>query len=58
MKKWHWIALGNFNSSFTNSRIYFFADYPKEHWWSYVPAFYILWGFVGCVGIIYIQMAW
>lgn len=55
MKKWHWILLGFITLVTLFAEFVLLADYPKKHWWSYVPAFYILWGFVGCVAIIYIS---
>ncbi len=29
--------------------------HAEEHWWSSIPAFYALWGFVGCVVIIFVS---
>ncbi len=53
MKRWHWIALGIL------TLISLIAEFTivehGKHWWSHVPAFYILWGFIGCVAIIYIS---
>ncbi len=55
MKKWHWISLAFITLISLFIEFIFLADHPKEHWWNYIPAFYILWGFAGCVGIIYIS---
>lgn len=55
MKKWHWTVLAFLTLISLIVEFVFLTDHPKEHWWSYIPAFYIHWGFVGCVGIIYIS---
>ena len=55
MKKWHWLILALITLATLVAEFVFLADYPKEHWWSYIPAFYIFWGFVGCAGIIFIS---
>ena len=65
MKRWHWVALilmailslvGEYMVTHTHSH----AETPGhdavqahvQHWWSGVPAFYILFGFIGCVLLI------
>ncbi|MBS3943883.1 MAG: hypothetical protein KGZ42_00160 [Melioribacter sp.] len=55
MIKLHWILLGVITLISILADFVFLADYPNKHWWSYIPAFYIIWGFIGCVGIIYIS---
>ncbi|MEL7835200.1 hypothetical protein [Fodinibius sp. Rm-B-1B1-1] len=54
MKKWHWIALGIVFLISLILEFTFLADYDS-HWWNHIPAFYAIWGFVGCVAIIYIS---
>jgi len=55
LKKSHWLILALITLATLVAEFVFLADYPKEHWWSYIPAFYILWGFVGCAAIIFIS---
>jgi hypothetical protein len=54
MKKWHWIALGVLTLISLIVEFTMLADY-KSHWWNHIPAFYALWGFIGCVVIIYVS---
>ncbi|MDZ7658635.1 hypothetical protein [Fodinibius sp.] len=54
MKKWHWISLGIVFIISLVLEFTFLSGYDS-HWWNHIPAFYALWGFVGCVGIIYIS---
>lgn len=54
MKTWHWIALGIITVISLILEFTFLADYDS-HWWNRVPGFYIYWGFIGCVAIIYIS---
>jgi len=54
MKKWHWIALGIV--FFISLVLEFgFMTIKDPHWWNSIPAFYGIWGFLGCVAIIYIS---
>lgn len=53
MKTWHWIALG----ILTGVSVVLELSYPTdaehhEFWWSSIPLFYMLYGFVGCVLLI------
>lgn len=54
MKTWHWIALGILTVISLILEFTLLADY-KSHWWNYIPGFYIIWGFVSCVLMIYIS---
>ena len=54
MKKWHWIAMAVLTVISLIVEFTYLADY-KSHWWNYVPAFYIIWGFVSCAVIIYVS---
>ncbi|MDZ7690576.1 MAG: hypothetical protein U5K69_05480 [Balneolaceae bacterium] len=54
MKTWHWIALGILFLISLILEFVYLADY-SSHWWNHIPAFYAIWGFVGCVAIIYIS---
>ena len=52
MKTWHWIALillilASLVVEFT------MLSGHSSHWWSHVPAFYIIWGFLSCVVLTY-----
>ncbi len=54
MKTWHWIALGVITLISLILEFTVLADYDK-HWWDAIPAFYIIWGFISCVLIIYVS---
>lgn len=53
MKKWHWIILGILFLITLVLEFTYLADYDS-HWWNSVPAFYAIFGFVGCIVIIYV----
>jgi len=54
MKTWHWVALGILTVISLLLEFTFLADYDS-HWWNSIPGFYIIWGFLGCVAIIYVS---
>lgn len=54
MKTWHWIALGLLTLITLILEFTVLADYDS-HWWDSIPAFYIIWGFISCVLIIYVS---
>ncbi|MCG2588311.1 MAG: hypothetical protein GVY07_10360 [Bacteroidetes bacterium] len=54
MKTWHWVALGILTVISLILEFTFLADYDS-HWWNSIPGFYIIWGFLGCVAIIYVS---
>ena len=54
MKTWHWIALGILTVISLVLEFVFLADYDS-HWWNAIPGFYIYWGFLSCVVIIYVS---
>jgi uncharacterized membrane protein (DUF485 family) len=54
MKTWHWIALGVLTVISLIFEFVFLADYDS-HWWNAIPGFYIIWGFLSCVVIIYVS---
>ncbi|MBI4536234.1 MAG: hypothetical protein HY708_08140 [Ignavibacteriae bacterium] len=51
MKLWHWMALAVV--SFASLVAEFTMEHHSDEWWSSIPAFYILFGFVGCGVIIF-----
>jgi len=53
MKNWHWIVLGILFLVTLVLEFTYLADYDS-HWWNSVPAFYALFGFIGCIAIIYV----
>jgi len=53
MKNWHWIILGLLFLVTLVFEFTYLADYDS-HWWNSIPAFYALFGFVGCIVIIYV----
>lgn len=54
MKKWHWIILGILT---VISLIVEFTmvEHHGDHWWSHIPAFYIILGLAGSSAIIFIS---
>lgn len=54
MKTWHWIALGIITVISLILEFVFLSDYDS-HWWNAIPGFYIIWGFLSCVVIIYVS---
>lgn len=54
MKTWHWIALGVLTIISLIVEFTLLADYAS-HWWNHIPAFYAIWGFIGCAVIIYVS---
>ncbi|MEX0638829.1 MAG: hypothetical protein WDZ29_07055 [Balneolaceae bacterium] len=53
MKQWHWILLGILLLASLILEFTVLAGYDS-HWWNSVPAFYAIWGFLSCIGIIYV----
>ena len=56
MKTWHWIALGILTLASIIIEFFFISGHD-EHWWSAVPIFYIIFGFIGCAVIIIVSKA-
>lgn len=54
MKKWHWITLGVLAVISLIVEQTMLAHH-NSHWWNAIPGFYIIWGFVSCVAIIYVS---
>jgi hypothetical protein len=54
MKTWHWIALGALTVGSLALQL-FGPEHPHPHAWDRIPAFYALYGFVGCILIIVIS---
>lgn len=57
MKRWHWAALIILTVVSLIVEFFFIGDHD-EHWWSSIPAFYILFGFAGCALIIFLSKAY
>lgn len=55
MKKWHWIALGVMLFITLILEFTLLAGYDS-HWWNKIPAFYMIWGFIGSVALIFISL--
>lgn len=54
MKTWHWITLGILILISLILEFTYLAEYDS-HWWNAIPGFYMIWGFLGCVAIIYVS---
>lgn len=52
MKTWHWIVLGVLIALTLVAEFTVLAGYDS-HWWNHIPAFYALFGFIGCVVFIF-----
>ena len=50
MKQWHWAFLFLLTAA---SLVVEFNIEHSDHWWGAIPAFYILFGFAGCIAIIF-----
>lgn len=50
MKKWHWILLAVATAA--SLVVEFTMHHDANHWWSSIPMFWIIFGFVGCSLII------
>jgi hypothetical protein len=57
MKRWHWAALIILTFISLIGEFFFLGEY-EEHWWSIIPGFYIIFGFIGCVLIIILSKAY
>lgn len=53
MKKIHWIILGILFVITLGFEFTALSGYDS-HWWNSIPAFYAIFGFVGCVSIVYV----
>lgn len=56
MKTWHWITLAAITVASTALQL-FGPKSAHPHAWDIVPAFYALFGFVGCILIIVVSKA-
>lgn len=54
MKPAHWIALGLLAVASLVVELTVLRGHGT-HWWNAIPGFYILWGFLSCVLIIYVS---
>ncbi len=54
MKTWHWLALGILTLISLILEFTLLSGYDS-HWWNKIPGFYIIWGFISCILIIYIS---
>ena len=54
---WHWIVLGVIALISVFVEINMPHDPAHDYWWGRIPAFYILYGFAGCVLIILVSKA-
>jgi hypothetical protein len=52
MKKWHWIGLSLLTLSSLVVEFSTHHDSGHHHWWNQIPAFWILFGFAGCLALI------
>ncbi|MDI6765354.1 MAG: hypothetical protein QME52_00755 [Bacteroidota bacterium] len=58
MKRWHWISLGILTIISIIVELTMVSETEHgTHWWSVIPLFYILFGFVGCVVIVFFSKA-
>ncbi len=58
MKHWQWITLGVLTiiSIVVELTMVWGTDHVT-HWWSVIPLFYILFGFIGCMVIVLFSKA-
>jgi hypothetical protein len=56
MKRWHWITLGVLTLVSIALQM-FGPENPHAHVWDAIPGFYAVYGFTGCVVIIFVSKA-
>jgi hypothetical protein len=56
MKRWHWAALIILTIISLIGEFFFLGEYDA-HFWSVIPGFYIIFGFIGCALIIFLSKA-
>jgi len=52
MKTWHWVLLGILAALSLIVELAVLYGHG-HHWWSVIPGFYILWGFLGSLVLAY-----
>ncbi len=52
MKSWHWLALAVLTLLSVLGEFTMSHDPAHDYWWTHIPLFFILYGFLGCVLII------
>ena len=53
MKRWHWFVVGAIVA--VSSVAGQFAHHEHHYWFTDIPAFFVVYGFIGCVAIIYLS---
>ncbi len=53
MKRWHWIVVGAIVVGSVVAEQ--FAHHEHHYWFTDIPGYFVLYGFVGCVAIIYLS---
>ena len=54
MKKWPWIVLLLLTILSLMAEFTMTHDPKHHHWWSSIPLFWIIFGFVGCTVIVFV----
>ena len=52
MKKWHWLSLALLTVFSLLVEFSMHHDSTHHHWWTRIPAFWIFFGFLGCIILI------
>ncbi len=53
MKRWHWIVIGVLVLGSLVAEQ--FAHHEHHYWFTDIPGFFVIYGFIGCVAIIYLS---
>lgn len=53
MKNWHWVVL--ILITLITLVFQLFVPYRQPGWWDKIPAFYVVYGFIGCTLIIFVS---
>ena len=53
MKRWHWFVIGAIILGSLVAEQ--FAHHEHHYWFTDIPAYFVMYGFVGCVAIIYLS---
>jgi len=52
MKKWHWLGLALLTVFSLVVEFSMHHNSTHHHWWTSIPAFWIFFGFLGCIILI------
>jgi hypothetical protein len=57
MRRMHWSVLAALTIASLIGEFFFIGEHD-QHWWNVIPGFYIIFGFIGCLLIIFLSKAY